>query len=95
MSRAQDKLLQELAKYIAELALTRLQEELDVSDKLLKEYERVMKAIPACPLHGHHCVPHALRWIEAQKTISLEDAIRKVEMGNPSLEELNEWLLGR
>jgi hypothetical protein len=44
-----------------------LQEELEVTDRLLEERNQVMEAIPACPAHGNQCVPHALDWIEWQK----------------------------
>ena len=44
-----------------------LREELDVTDKLLADRERVLRAIPGCPEHGEGCVPHALEWIERAK----------------------------
>ena len=37
-----------------------------ILEKLLEERERVMRAIPACPLHGNQCVPQALEWISKQ-----------------------------
>jgi hypothetical protein len=40
-----------------------LREELDVTNKLLAERERALKAIPECPEHGPCCVPYALEWI--------------------------------
>ena len=46
---------------------TRIEElsrELAVSDKLLEERNRVLRAIPGCDAHGDQCVPHALEWIE-------------------------------
>lgn len=42
-------------------------EELDITNKLLAERERVLNAIPECPTHGSMCVPHALDWVEASK----------------------------
>ena len=54
-----------VSEFIAQIR--ELQEELDVTDKLLKERDKVMEAIPPCPWHGHQCVPHALLWIEKQK----------------------------
>lgn len=45
----------------------KLREELDITDKLLAERERVLRAIPECPVHGAGCVPHALEWIERAK----------------------------
>ncbi len=44
----------------------RLMAELDVTEKLLSERQRVLDAIPECPLHGS-CVPHALEWIAEKK----------------------------
>lgn len=37
-----------------------------VTEKLLEERQRVLDAIPECPVHGK-CVPHALEWIEKAK----------------------------
>ena len=44
----------------------KLERELAMTDKLLTERERVLRAIPGCPFHGDQCVPHALEWIAAQ-----------------------------
>lgn len=46
-----------------------LQKELNVTNKLLEERNRVMEAIPPCSQHGHQCVPHALRWVKDQKRL--------------------------
>jgi hypothetical protein len=46
--------------------LTRLKEELRITELLLEERQRVLDAIPRCELHGS-CVPHALEWIEKAK----------------------------
>ena len=43
-----------------------LKHELEVTDKLLNERQRVLDAIPECPSHGK-CVPHAIEWIEEMK----------------------------
>ena len=43
-----------------------LKHELEVTDKLLEERQRVLDAIPECPSHGK-CVPHAIEWIEEMK----------------------------
>jgi len=45
-------------------AFLSLLEELRVTDELLNERNKVMNAIPPCPMHGHQCVPHALEWIK-------------------------------
>lgn len=47
--------------------VAQIEEELAVTDKLLRERDRVMEAIPPCPIHGNQCVPYALAWIEEQK----------------------------
>lgn len=47
-------------------ALSALRKELDVTDELLADRQRVLDAIPECPAHGP-CVPHALEWIERAK----------------------------
>jgi hypothetical protein len=44
-----------------------VQQELLVTDGLLKEMQKLLDAIPQCPVHGR-CVPHALDWIEKQKS---------------------------
>lgn len=41
-----------------------LLEELRVTDELLKARQGVLDAIPACPVHGAGCVPHALEWVQ-------------------------------
>ena len=43
-----------------------LKHELEVTDKLLNERQRVLDAIPECQSHGK-CVPHAIEWIEEMK----------------------------
>lgn len=44
-----------------------LEKELEVTDQLLAERDRLLEAIPPCPIHGK-CVPHAIEWVEEQKT---------------------------
>jgi len=51
-----------------EREINRLREELEVTDRLLEEREKVLNAIPECPVHGSGCVPHALEWIELAKS---------------------------
>lgn len=43
-----------------------LEQELQVTEALLAERQKLLDAIPECPAHGA-CVPHALEWIEAAK----------------------------
>lgn len=37
-------------------------------EALLEERDRVVEAIPPCPVHGRQCVPHALDWVSAQQS---------------------------
>ena len=39
---------------------------LNANEHLLAERQRVLEAIPECPLHGNNCVPHAIEWIESK-----------------------------
>ena len=48
--------------------LNNLREELEVTDMILAEREKVLNAIPECPVHGSGCVPHALEWIDLAKS---------------------------
>lgn len=44
--------------------------ELEITEALLADdRQRVLDAIPPCPLHGAACVPHALEWIERAKLV--------------------------
>jgi len=45
-----------------------LKKELELTDKLLNERQKLLDAIPECEAHGS-CVPHALEWIENMKTL--------------------------
>jgi len=54
--------------YRLEKRIEYLEKELKITDKILIERERVLKAIPECPDHGE-CVPHALNWIEKAKSV--------------------------
>ena len=38
-------------------------EELDVTNKLLEERNRLLNAIPECPEHGAQCVPHGIEYL--------------------------------
>lgn len=48
-----------------------LREELTITDMLLnsrtESRDRLLDAIPPCPVHGNRCVPYALEWIERAK----------------------------
>jgi len=42
-----------------------IEKELAITDERLASLEKLLDAIPECPIHGR-CVPHALDWIKAQ-----------------------------
>lgn len=46
-----------------------LRQELEVTDRLLQERDRLLRAIPECPVHGA-CVPHALEWVKRAKMLT-------------------------
>jgi len=50
-----------------EREIHRLREELEATERILVEREKVLNAIPECPVHGSACVPHAIEWIEFAK----------------------------
>lgn len=66
MCKAQGKLGLLSREVLIDLVIA-LSEELEVTDRLLEERNRVMEAIPPCPAHGCQCVPYALDWIERVK----------------------------
>lgn len=53
----------------AEKHIKELEEELKLSDELLEDKKKLLKAIPQCVAHGP-CVPHALEWIAQVKTLA-------------------------
>lgn len=63
-TRAKAQLRERAEKAEAEIA--RLTQELKVTDELLTDRQRVLDAVPPCPVHGS-CVPHAVTWIEHAK----------------------------
>lgn len=42
-----------------------------ILENLLKERDKLLRAIPECPEHGQ-CVPHAIEWVEKMKAKELE-----------------------
>lgn len=46
-----------------------LEKDLEVSDHLLNERNKVLNAIPKCKVHGSQCIPNAIEWIERVKTL--------------------------
>ena len=51
-------------------SLIAIEKELETTDKLLADRQKIMEAIPACVAHGGQCVPHAIEWIEQVKTLA-------------------------
>lgn len=43
-----------------------LKEEIKLDNRRIADLEKVLYAIPECPVHGG-CIPHALEWIERMK----------------------------
>ena len=50
-------------------SLKEVQEELEVTDKLLEEVYKVIEEIPECPAHGPHCLPNAIEWVRRVRTL--------------------------
>lgn len=53
----------------AKARIVELEEELRITDLLLNDREKLLLAIPRCPVHGP-CIPHALEWVERVKNFS-------------------------
>jgi hypothetical protein len=51
-----------IKKYIDEL-----RQEIAIDNSLIEERNSLLAAIPACPIHGETCIPHARAWIENVK----------------------------
>ncbi|MGI2056194.1 hypothetical protein ACRN9T_03225 [Shewanella baltica] len=49
-----------------------LKEELDITNSLLRERQKILDAIPECEVHGK-CVPHAIEWIESMIQVISEN----------------------
>jgi len=56
--------------FLETATIDELREYIITSEKVLAERTRVLEAIPECPLHGKHCVPYAIEWVEAQLKFS-------------------------
>lgn len=75
-----------------------LQSALEITDKLLNERRRVLKAIPECLAHGAECVPHALIWVNDSKNIrdwlfaELEGVETNADLSHDFVERLQEYL---
>jgi len=44
-----------------------IEKELAITDERLASLEKLLDAIPECPIHGR-CVPHAIEWVKEQVT---------------------------
>ena len=75
---------------INEKEMIDLKHELEVTDKLLEEIQRVLDAIPECPSHGK-CVPHALEWIEEMKAMKINKTV--IENITEGLKDVTESLI--
>lgn len=51
-------------------SLKAIEGELFITDTLNENLQRVVSAIPPCPVHGVICIPHAIEWIEQVKTLA-------------------------
>jgi hypothetical protein len=77
-----DDALLDFARAIAALSaqsaeIARLKAELEVTNGLLEERDKLLRAIPECDIHGP-CIPHAMEWIaEARKDGDRLDHIEK------------------
>ncbi len=56
------------ADLLAQIA--ELRKELEITDRLLAERNRVLAEIPPCPLHGEQCVPHCIEWVTAARNLT-------------------------
>ena len=56
--------------------LEKVEEYILVLEKVLSERDRVIDAIPECPVHGRQCVPHALEWIQSQLQPTLQEELK-------------------
>ena len=69
-------------------AIHQLREELRVTDQLLAERDRLLKAIPECPSHGDGCVPSAIEWVERQKILERDSLAWLAELrDSPSYDQ--------
>ena len=62
---------QELETYLKKATAHELKDYIRASEFILQARTKVLEAIPECPLHGQHCIPHAIEWIK--DNISSED----------------------
>lgn len=76
-----------------------LLDEIETGDKIIIERNRLLDAIPACPVHGQ-CVPHAIEWVEKAMLMMRElkaenEALRKGMAGDYDLDAWLEFATGK
>ena len=68
-----------------------LEQELAVTDKLLKARNETLALIPECPVHGPQCQPHMREWIEKARLVKARSIsaakIAKREAANNNLHD--------
>jgi hypothetical protein len=57
---------------ILKARIAELEQELVVTNEILKEHNRVLEEVPECPLHGSQCVPHAVAWVKQAKASGID-----------------------
>lgn len=65
-----------MAELKAEIAT--LKTELEATDKILEQRNRIFEVIPECKVHGSQCVPHAVDWVLG---VIAENAALKAALG--------------
>ena len=56
--------MDDLEQFLSTVTSEDLKRYIRVTEELLVERNRVLDAVPECPVHGPQCVPHALEWIK-------------------------------
>lgn len=84
------KFVEVVSKLIAETNEL-IKQDLEVTEKLLNERQRLLDAVPECPMHGS-CVPHALEWLGKAKS-ALESV--EIYLRNQELSEVGRQVHGK
>lgn len=56
-----------------------LKNELDITNSILRERQKLLDAIPECEVHGK-CVPHAIEWVESMIQVISENSQLKTKL---------------
>lgn len=59
-------------------------EELELADKIIAERNKLLDAIPSCPVHGQ-CVPYAIEWVEKAMVMIKELSAENEKLRNSSM----------